>query len=98
MALQCLAVPLAIFLTRPEKVQRSDGSKVKIVRQDSWRAEFRALWEVCRRKEVNCPDDPNRYAVADSMNIQILLLLPVFWASYFNQYEGSTLNISNLLS
>ncbi|KAJ5198590.1 uncharacterized protein N7498_007707 [Penicillium cinerascens] len=69
-ALQCLAVPLAIFLTRPEKVQRSDGSKVKIVRQDSWKAEMLELWKLSRRKDI-------------------LLLLPVFWASYFNQYEGN---------
>ncbi|OQD73518.1 hypothetical protein PENDEC_c015G04896 [Penicillium decumbens] len=69
-ALQCLAVPLAIFLTRPEKVQRSDGSKVKIILQDSWRAEMLELWKLSRRKDI-------------------MLLLPVFWASYFNQYEGN---------
>lgn len=51
-ALQCLAVPLAYFLTRPEKVQRSDGSKVKVIAQDSWRAEFVELWRVSARKEV----------------------------------------------
>lgn len=51
-ALQCLAVPLAIFLTRPEKIQRSDGSKVKIVIQDSWRAEMLELWKLSRRKDV----------------------------------------------
>ncbi|KAJ5304493.1 uncharacterized protein N7443_004153 [Penicillium atrosanguineum] len=69
-ALQCLAVPLAIFLTRPENVQRSDGSKVKIVIQDSWRAEMLELWKLSHRKDI-------------------MLLLPVFWASYFNQYEGN---------
>ncbi|KAJ5176623.1 uncharacterized protein N7482_002500 [Penicillium canariense] len=69
-ALQCLAVPLAYFLTRPEKVQRGDGSKVKVVALDSWRAEFAELWRVSARK-------------------QILLLLPVFWAAYFNQYSGN---------
>ncbi|CEJ60562.1 Putative Duf895 domain membrane protein [Penicillium brasilianum] len=69
-ALQCLAVPLAYFLTRPEKVQRSDGSKVKVIAQDSWRAEFVELWRVSARKEI-------------------LLLLPVFWAAYFNQYLGN---------
>jgi len=52
-ALQCLAVPLAIFLTRPEKVQRSDGSKVKIILQDSWRAEMLELWKLSRRKDVS---------------------------------------------
>ncbi|KAE8324466.1 hypothetical protein BDV39DRAFT_195021 [Aspergillus sergii] len=69
-ALQCLAVPLAIFLSPPEKVQRSDGSKVRIVLQDSWRAEMRELWKLSCRREV-------------------LLLLPIFWAAYFNQYSGN---------
>ncbi|KAJ5992808.1 hypothetical protein N7451_008532 [Penicillium sp. IBT 35674x] len=69
-ALQCLAVPFAIFLTRPEKVQRSDGSVVKVVQQESWRAEMVELWKVTRRKDI-------------------LLLLPVFWAAYFNQYTGN---------
>lgn len=52
-ALQCLAVPFAIFLTRPEKVQRSDGSVVKVVQQESWRAEMAELWKVTRRKDVS---------------------------------------------
>lgn len=52
-ALQCLATPLAIFLSPPEKVQRSDGSKVKIVLQDSWRAEFLELWKLSRQKHVS---------------------------------------------
>ncbi|EIT79455.1 hypothetical protein AO1008_01940 [Aspergillus oryzae 100-8] len=69
-ALQCLAVPLAWFLSPPEKVQRSDGSKVRIVLQDSWRAEMRELWKLSCRREV-------------------LLLLPIFWAAYFNQYSGN---------
>ncbi|KAF9883357.1 hypothetical protein FE257_003573 [Aspergillus nanangensis] len=69
-ALQCIAAPLAIFLSPPEKVQRSDGSQVKIVLQDSWRAEMAELWKLSRRKEV-------------------MLLLPVFWAAYFNQYYGN---------
>lgn len=51
-ALQCLAVPLAYFLTRPEKVQRSDGNKVKVIALNSWRAEFLELWRVSFRKEV----------------------------------------------
>ncbi|CAG7959668.1 unnamed protein product [Penicillium salamii] len=69
-ALQCLAVPVAYWLTPPSKVQRNDGSKVKIVLQDSWRDEMKELWKVCKRKEI-------------------LLLLPVFWAAYFNQYSGN---------
>ncbi|CAG8176622.1 unnamed protein product [Penicillium nalgiovense] len=69
-ALQCTAVPIAFFLTSPDKVQRTDGSKVRIILQDSWRDEMKELWKVCRRGEI-------------------LLLLPVFWAAYFNMYTGN---------
>ncbi|KAJ6186116.1 hypothetical protein N7519_007417 [Penicillium mononematosum] len=69
-ALQCTAVPIAFFLTSPDKVQRTDGSKVRIILQDSWRDEMKELWKVCRRREI-------------------LLLLPVFWAAYFNMYTGN---------
>ncbi|OJJ85393.1 uncharacterized protein ASPGLDRAFT_123992 [Aspergillus glaucus CBS 516.65] len=69
-ALQCVSVPLALFLSPPEKVQRNDGSKVKIVIQNSLRAEMRELFKLSMRKEV-------------------LLLLPVFWAGYFNQYSSN---------
>ncbi|KAJ5512768.1 hypothetical protein N7463_002320 [Penicillium fimorum] len=69
-ALQCTAVPIAFFLTSPDKVQRTDGSKVRIILQDSWRDEMKELWKVCQRREI-------------------LLLLPVFWAAYFNMYTGN---------
>lgn len=68
-ALQCIACPLALALSPPEKVQRSDGSKVIIKAEESWKAELQALWKTCLRKDV-------------------LLLLPVFYAAYFNQYSG----------
>ena len=69
-ALQALAVPVGFLLTPPEKVQRSDGTRVKIVQEKSFRAEFAALLKVFTRRDI-------------------LLLLPVFWAAYFNQYSGS---------
>jgi len=69
-ALQCLAVPVGLLLSPPEKVQRSDGSKVKIVQEKSFGAEMRALIAASKRRDI-------------------LLLLPVFWAAYFNQYSGS---------
>ncbi|KAH6645941.1 major facilitator superfamily domain-containing protein [Truncatella angustata] len=69
-ALQCIAAPLALALSPPEKVQRSDGSKVIIKTEKTFSGEFRALWEVSKRKDI-------------------LLLLPIFWAAYFNQYTGN---------
>ncbi|WQF84404.1 Putative Ion channel regulatory protein, UNC-93 [Colletotrichum destructivum] len=69
-ALQCMSVPLALALSPPEKVQRSDGSKVIIKAEKSFKAEFQALLRVSMRKDV-------------------LLLLPIFWAAYFNQYSGN---------
>ena len=69
-ALQCVAAPVALLLSPPEKVQRADGSKVVLDREKSWKDEFLALWNT-------------------SKNRHVVLLLPVFWAAYFNQYSGN---------
>ncbi|TVY36686.1 UNC93-like protein [Lachnellula subtilissima] len=69
-ALQCIAAPLALLLTPPEKVQRSDGTKVKIVAEKSFLAEIKALGRALARRDI-------------------LLLLPIFWAAYFNQYSSN---------
>ncbi|KAI4869943.1 major facilitator superfamily domain-containing protein [Hypoxylon rubiginosum] len=69
-ALQCVAAPLALALSPPEKVQRADGSKVVIRAEPTFAGECRALWAACRRRDI-------------------LLLLPVFWAAYFNQYNNN---------
>ncbi|KAK7430499.1 hypothetical protein QQZ08_003018 [Neonectria magnoliae] len=69
-ALQCVAAPMALALSRPEKVQRSDGTRVVVKAEASLKAEFKELWKVSKRKEI-------------------LLLLPIFWAAYFNQYSGN---------
>ena len=68
-ALQCIACPLALALSPPHKVQRSDGSKVIMKAEKSFKGELRALWRASARKDI-------------------LLLLPVFYAAYFNQYSG----------
>ncbi|KAI0598377.1 major facilitator superfamily domain-containing protein [Biscogniauxia sp. FL1348] len=69
-ALQCVAAPLALALSPPEKVQRSDGSKVVLKVEGSFKGEFKALLEASKRKDI-------------------LLLLPIFWAAYFNQYSSN---------
>ncbi|KAI5302426.1 hypothetical protein KEM56_000704 [Ascosphaera pollenicola] len=42
----CVAVPMALVLTPPSKVQRGDRSPVKFVHAGSWKNEFRELWKV----------------------------------------------------
>ncbi|CAH0054472.1 unnamed protein product, partial [Clonostachys solani] len=69
-ALQCIAAPVALLLSPPEKVQRADGSKIIIKAESSFKAEFKALWSASNRRDI-------------------LLLLPIFWAAYFNQYSGN---------
>lgn len=69
-ALQCLSVPAAFFLSSPEKVQRADGSAVVVQTEGSWKDEFTALWRTCKSRTV-------------------LLLLPIFWAAYFNEYSSN---------
>ncbi|KAL1850008.1 hypothetical protein Plec18170_007105 [Paecilomyces lecythidis] len=68
--LQCLAVPVALLLTPPNKVQRADGSPVVIHVEKSWKDEFKALWRTCKNRNV-------------------VLLLPIFWAAYFNEYSSN---------
>ncbi|KAL3428728.1 MFS general substrate transporter [Aspergillus tetrazonus] len=69
-ALQCVAAPVALLLSPPEKVQRADGSKVVVRAEASFVAEFQALYKASMRRDI-------------------LLLLPIFWAAYFNQYSGN---------
>lgn len=45
-ALQCLAAPIALLLTPPEKVQRADGSRVIVKAEKSFKEEFVALYKV----------------------------------------------------
>ncbi|KAH8554143.1 major facilitator superfamily domain-containing protein [Umbelopsis sp. PMI_123] len=68
--LQCLGTPIALFLTPPEKVERSDGSKVKVLKVKSAVDEVKGIWNTLKRREV-------------------VLLFPLFWAAYFNQYSGN---------
>lgn len=51
-ALQCLSVPLALALSPPDKVQRTDGSKVIVRAEKSFKAELVALWTVCKKKKL----------------------------------------------
>lgn len=69
-ALQCLAAPIALLLSEPHQVQRSDRSKVVIKAEASFAKEMKALVNDLKRKDI-------------------LLLLPIFWAAYFNQYAGN---------
>ncbi|KAL9476123.1 hypothetical protein ACSS6W_005964 [Trichoderma asperelloides] len=61
---------IVLGLNVKTSVQRSDGSRVIVKREDSFLAEFKALYQLSRKRNV-------------------LLLLPIFWAAYFNQYSGN---------
>ena len=51
-ALQCLSVPVALLLTPPEKVERSDGSKVQPPKKVPFKQNFVDLWKSLKRREV----------------------------------------------
>jgi hypothetical protein len=72
-------------------VQRSDGSKVKVVHEKSFAAEIRAVGKALSRRDVSLwfPSAILCKSFLSNYRKQILLLLPVFWAAYFNQYTGS---------
>ncbi|KAI8072301.1 major facilitator superfamily domain-containing protein [Gongronella butleri] len=69
-ALQCLGTPLALFLTPPAKVERADGSRVKVLAPGTFWEEIKGVFRVSARRHI-------------------LLLLPLFWSAYFNQYSGN---------
>jgi hypothetical protein len=52
------AAPIALLLTKPEKVQRSDGSKVKVIHEKPFAAEIRALGRAVSRRHAS-PKHPN---------------------------------------
>ena len=53
-ALQCLGLPLALLISRPEKVIRPDGSKLAVpAKKDvSVKEEFRKIWALFKRREM----------------------------------------------
>lgn len=51
-ALQCIGPLVALTLSRPEKVQRSDGTKVVLNLTGGVRSELKAVWKLLGRKEV----------------------------------------------
>jgi hypothetical protein len=48
-----LAAPIPLLLTKPEKAQRSDGSKVKVIHEKSFAAEIRALGRAVSRRDAS---------------------------------------------
>lgn len=51
-AIQCLGVPLAFFLSNPEKVQRSDGTSLESGRGTPWRVELRQMIKLTLSKPI----------------------------------------------
>ncbi|KAG8925701.1 hypothetical protein FRC02_009472 [Tulasnella sp. 418] len=75
-AIMCLGLPISLLLTPPEKVQRNDGSKVKVVAAQSWSQEIKAVGRLFRTKRT-------------------LLMLPVYFSSYFYWGYQSTFTTLN---
>ena len=51
-ALQCVAAPVALLVSPPEKVQRADGSKVVMEARTSFKDELTAIWATSMRRDV----------------------------------------------
>ncbi|TVY84101.1 UNC93-like protein [Lachnellula suecica] len=51
-AIQCLGFFLGLLLSNPEKVQRSDGTKINAPRGNSWRVEGKAMWRLGTSKPI----------------------------------------------
>jgi len=53
-ALQCLGLPLALLISRPEKVIRPDGTKLAVPAKAkvSVKDEFRKIWALFKRREM----------------------------------------------
>ncbi|KAI1455513.1 MFS general substrate transporter [Annulohypoxylon moriforme] len=51
-AIQCLGCVFALPLSEPEKVQRDDGTRIKVQRGISWRTEVREMWTLLRSKSI----------------------------------------------
>lgn len=53
-ALQCLGLPLALLISRPEKVIRPDGTKLAVPAKTkvAVKDEFRKIWALFKRREM----------------------------------------------
>ncbi|BGO95905.1 hypothetical protein NBRC10512_005501 [Rhodotorula toruloides] len=51
-ALQVAAIPLAFFISNPDKVQRQDRSEIPLSDQTSTKEQIRLLWKTCSSRKV----------------------------------------------
>ncbi|XDG07754.1 hypothetical protein ABKA04_007369 [Annulohypoxylon sp. FPYF3050] len=51
-AIQCLGCVLALPLSEPDKVQRDDGTRIKVEKGIAWRTEVREMWTLLRSKSI----------------------------------------------
>ncbi|KAL1845887.1 hypothetical protein Plec18170_009487 [Paecilomyces lecythidis] len=51
-AIQCLGFFFGLLLSNPEKVQRSDGTKINAPRGVAWRTEAREMWRLLTSKSI----------------------------------------------
>ncbi|POY74903.1 hypothetical protein BMF94_1879 [Rhodotorula taiwanensis] len=51
-ALQCLALPFALLLSKPEDVKRDDGTSVVLPEKNTVKQQLGALWKACSTRKV----------------------------------------------
>jgi MFS family permease len=51
-AIQCLGFFAGLLLSNPEKVRRSDGTRIEAPRDTKWRDEFHEMWRLLRSKSI----------------------------------------------
>jgi len=51
-AIQCLGFPIGLLLSNPNKVHRSDGTRIDAPRGISWRTELNQMWRLARSRSI----------------------------------------------
>lgn len=51
-ALQVVAIPVAFLISAPEKVHRSDGTKIVLAPKTTLKQQLLELWRTCKSQKV----------------------------------------------
>lgn len=50
--IKCLGLSISLLLSSPDKVRRSDGTKMRHLGGTTWKQELRGLWAVIRSRQI----------------------------------------------